>query len=472
MNGDAATGDPAALIDELRGAFLTGALSDDQLADLIAVGDTFEFVTGDELFREGEPADHLWILLVGHIELYRASASETTVIMTMDTPGQWAGGLRAWGDASLGAGYRASGRAASAGHAFRVPSEDLGRLVEEWFPFGKHMINGVYQTIRNLDAMARQRESLVALGTLAAGLAHEINNPAAASLRAVEGLRAEWDSMLSSLVSLAEQSITADQFVAIDALRRGLAEREVSDDGALGRMDREDAIGDWLSQHHVDDPWQLAPAFASAGADPAWFDEVAAVTGSDALSPALGWAASTISAAGLLDELTDTTNRISNLVAAVSSYSQLDRTSLRQVDVHEGIDSTLTMLSQKLRDIRVERAFGDDVVEIGAYGAELNQVWTNLIDNAIDAMDGVGTLRIETRLDGQHVVVDIVDSGGGMPADVQARIFEPFFTTKDVGKGTGLGLDIARRVVVERHNGTIELVREGDETVARIRLPR
>ena len=263
------------LIDELRATFLTGGLTDSQLADLIEVGERLAFATGDELFREGEPAEQLWILLDGHIELYRASSGEISVMMTMETPGQWAGGLRAWGDASLGAGYRASGRAASDGHAFLVPSQDLGRLVEEWFPFGKHMINGVYQTIRNIDAMARQRESLVALGTLAAGLAHEINNPAAAAMRAVEGLRDTCDSMLESLVDLAERSVTAEQFVQIDGSAATLAERDVPDDGAVARMDREDAIGDWLSRKGVENAWQLAPLYAAAGADRAWLDEFA-----------------------------------------------------------------------------------------------------------------------------------------------------------------------------------------------------
>ena len=460
------------LAEELRATFLTGGLTDDQLAELIAVGTTVAFEPDDELFHEGEPADYLWILLEGSIGLYRLAISETSHLMTMTTPGQWAGGLRAWGDASAASGYRASGAGASAGRVFRVPSEDLGRLVEQWFPFGKHMINGVYQTIRNIDAMARQRESLVALGTLAAGLAHEINNPAAAALRAVEGLRDTCDAMMSSLQQLAERSISAEQYVELDRLRRELAERTVADDdGALARMDREEAVGGWLNDHHVDNPWIIAPLLASAGADQEWLDEFGAAVGPDALSVAMRWASTTINANALLGELADSTNRISNLVGAVRSYSQLDRAEVHAVDVHEGIDSTLAMLAPKLGDVTVEREFADDVSPIEAYGAELNQVWTNLIDNAIDAMDGTGTLRLVTRRDGDVVIVEVTDSGTGMSADVQARIFEPFFTTKDVGKGTGLGLDISRRIVVERHHGDITYDSRPGATTAIVRIP-
>ena len=459
------------LADDLRSTFLTGGLTEEQLGELLAAGHEVTFHRGDQLFREGEPADLLWILLEGQIQLVRGSVNETVVLATMSTPGQWAGGLRAWADASSSAGYRATGIAVTDGRSFNVPSEDLGRLVGEWFPFGKHMVMGVYQTVRGIEAAARQRESLVALGTLAAGLAHEINNPAAASLRAVEALGQTCDAMLSSLTSLAEKSVTSEQYVALDRLRRELAERSVLDDSPIATMDREEVIGNWLDGRAVDHAWQIAPLFASVDADRAWFEEVESVVGAAALGPALEWTATTISASTLLSELTDTTSRISHLVEAVKSYSQMDRAALQSIDVHDGIESTLVMLAPKLNDIDVDRAFGTDLPLVEAYAAELNQVWTNLIDNAIDAMAGRGALRLATHRDGDAIVVDITDSGHGMVPEVQERAFEPFFTTKDVGRGTGLGLDISRRIVVERHGGEISFDSEPGATTAHVRLP-
>lgn len=459
------------VVDDLRAAFLTRGLSDQQLGELIAAGKEAPFNRGDELFHEGEPADLLWILLEGQIELVRGSVNQTMVLATMTTPGQWAGGLRAWGDASSSAGYRATGIAVTDGRTFNVPSDDLGRLFGEWFPFGKHIVIGVYQTVRGIEAMARQRESLVALGTLAAGLAHEINNPAAASLRAVAALRGTCDNMLSSLVTLAEHTITAEQYVELDRLRRGLAEPSNADDGAIATMDREEIVGNWLEERGVDQAWQIAPLFASVATDRAWFEECETVVGHAALSPAMQWLASTIEASTLLSELTDTTNRITHLVEAVKSYSQMDRASLQTIDIHDGIESTLVMLAPKLACIEVERSFATDLPPLDAYAAELNQVWTNLIDNAIDAMEGHGTLRVATHADDDSIIVDVIDSGHGMSSDVQKRVFEPFYSTKDVGKGTGLGLDISRRIVVERHGGEITFDSVPGQTTAHVRLP-
>ena len=213
-----------------------------------------------------------------------AASTRRFVLATMSTPGQWAGGLRAWGDASSSAGYRATGIAVTDGRMFNVPSDDLGRLVGEWFPFGKHMVIGVYQTVRGIEAAARQRESLVALGTLAAGLAHEINNPAAASLRAVEGLRAEPATRCSPRSSASPSRRSPPTSTSRSIGCAGSWPNEPSsDDGAVATMDREEAIGSWLEDHGVDDAWQIAPLFASAGADEAWFEECESVVGSDAL---------------------------------------------------------------------------------------------------------------------------------------------------------------------------------------------
>ena len=322
-----------------------------------------------------------------------------------------------------------------------------------------------------MESTARQREALVALGTLAAGLAHEINNPAAAATRAVDSLAVTSDAVVSSLVRLASRGISADRFAGIEALRRDISPPERGAD-PLAAADREDELSVWLSRHDVEEEWLLAPALAAAGIDTAWCDQVAEIVGPDAVAAAIEWIAHSLTVTALLSEVKDATGRISNLVGAVRSYSQLDRAGVQRTDVTEGLESTLAMLAYKLKDITVERDFAGDVPTIEAIPGELNQVWTNLIDNAVDAMDGEGDLRLSARLDDLgNVAVEIEDTGPGMPADVQARAFEPFYTTKDVGRGTGLGLDISRRIIVERHSGEISIDSRPGRTVMRVTLP-
>jgi signal transduction histidine kinase len=457
------------LIDDLRGIFLFKGLSDEELRALIAVGDEVRFESGDVLFHEGEAADFWWVLLAGRVELVRRTRWEESVAGVMDQPGIWAGGFRAWADQ---AGYMATGRGASSGVIFRVPAEALGEWARAWFPFGVHLIEGFFQTVRNMEALSRQREALAALGTLAAGLAHEINNPASAAVRAAGALQDTCDGLMSSLVRLAERSLSAEQFLAIDAMRHELG-GPAAGVSPLELSDREEVLADWLEARRVTAAWDIAPALAAAGADVAWCERAGQVLGDGTLEPGLEWVTSTLSAEVLLSELKEATERVSGLVAAMKSYAQLDRASLQSVDVAEGIDSTLVMLGQKLGDgVTVIRDDAADVPPIEAHPAELNQVWTNIIDNAIDAMDGHGTLRVSTRANPEYVVVEIADTGPGMPAEVQARAFEAFYTTKDVGKGTGLGLDIARRIIVERHHGQITIDSQPGETIIRVQLPR
>jgi signal transduction histidine kinase len=410
--------------DDLRPLPLFTGLGDDQVAALAVAGGIVRIQPGVVLFGEGQAADAWWVLLDGTIELVRHIGREDTVVAKMDVAGRWAGGFRAWDEHGT---YLATGRGGRPGRVFRLPAEVLRDRFAEWFPFGAHLIGGVYHTARSIESTARQRSSLITLGTLAAGLAHELNNPASAATRAAD---------------------------------------------ALAAASREDELQTWLDRRRVPQAWRLAAALAGADADAAWCDRVEAVLPGEDLHPALEWVANAVAVERLLSEVRDSTHRVSELVSAVRSYSQMDRASRQRVQVTDGLENTLVMLGHKLRDgITVVRDYGADLPQIEADPGELNQVWTNLIDNAADAMAGSGTLRVGVRVDSDHLVVEIADSGPGMPAEVAARAFEPFFTTKEVGRGTGLGLDIARRIVVERHEGTIEIDSEPGATVIRVGLP-
>ena len=455
------------LYEELRTLPLFDGMSDEQVAQLVADGEELTFENGDRIFEQGEPADHWYLLLDGSIELMRRIGNAETVLAVMQQRGQWAGGFRAWDEHGV---YMGLGRAAGPGRVFRIGSDRLKAHTEAWFPFAGHMLNGLFGTVRRVEANARQREALVALGTLAAGLAHEINNPASAAVRALDGLKEGCESLFDSLHRLSSESIEATQFVALDELRRELDAAEAPQGVALA--EREDDVTTWLEDRDVDRDWVIAPALAGAGADVGWCDRVGDVLDGAALQAGLDWVASALTTTSLISEAQDSTRRISDLVTAVKSYSQMDRGTVQSVRVTEGLDSTLVMLGHKLRDgISVQREYAEDLPVIDASSGELNQVWTNLIDNAVDAMEGGGTLRVAAYDDGGCVVVEIGDSGPGMPDEVAARAFEPFFTTKEVGKGTGLGLDISRRIVVERHGGEISVDSRPGDTVVRVRLP-
>jgi signal transduction histidine kinase len=459
--------------EELAHIALFDGLTAEQRARLWAAGTEWSFDVGEVAFREGRPADFWWVLLEGSLSLSRRVGHQETELGVMTNPGQWAGGFQAWDAHGV---YLATARAATPGRLLRVPAESLGELAREWFPFGVHLIAGLVNTVRSIEAKARQRESLVALGTLAAGLAHEINNPASAATRAVDALDRATEALGSSLRRLAESGTTPEQFVALDTLRRLVTEAGAELD-PVAAADREEELADWLVRHDVDRDWVIAPPFAAAGADPALLDRVAAGLEPAQLAPALEWMASSLAVDGLLGEIREATHRVSELVGAVRSYSQLDRALVQQTEVTEGLESTLVMLGHKLRGgITVVRDYAPDLPLVEAIPGELNQVWTNLVDNAVDAMAGSGTLWLTVRAAGPEpgagVVVEVADDGPGVPDDVVAHAFEPFFTTKEVGKGTGLGLDISRRIIVERHGGEITLEpRRGGGALVRVRVP-
>jgi len=351
----------------------------------------------------------------------------------------------------------------------------FAQLMHEWFPMAVHLLEGLFFGNKNAQQAIGQRERLLALGSLSAGLTHELNNPAAAAVRATSALRERVAGMRHKLAMIAGGKWDRTSLETLIKLQEEAAER-VPKAVALSPLeasDREDAITDWLEDRGCSEGWMLAPTFVAAGLDVAWLDHVEATVDEGTLEPALRWLNYTVDTELLMNEIEDSTTRISTLVGAAKQYSQLDRAPYQVVDVHELLDSTLLMLSGKFPSgISVVKEYDRSLPQIPAYAAELNQVWTNLIDNAVSAMGQSGRLTVRTGQDREgEVFVEFGDTGPGVPEEIRNRIFEPFFTTKPVGEGTGLGLDISWRIVVKKHHGDLSLESSPGDTRFRVRLP-
>jgi signal transduction histidine kinase len=327
--------------------------------------------------------------------------------------------------------------------------------------------------LRNTDAVVGQRERLLALGKLSAGLTHELNNPAAAAGRAANALRDRIAGMRHKLGMIAEGTLDRTHLQKLVTAQEAFVEkaRSAPELSPIQAADAEDTLADWLDDRGVPGGWELAPVFVAGGLGSSDLDAVAAAAPEGTLEGAVRWLAYTVETESLLREIIDSTHRISALVGAAKQYSQLDRAPHQWSDLHEGLDATLTMLAPKLAGLRVVKQYDRTLPPVPGYPAELNQVWTNIIDNARDAMGGSGTLTVRTARTDDCAVVEIADTGPGIPPQVRKRIFEPFFTTKPVGQGTGLGLDVSYRVVVNRHHGDLRVESEPGHTVFQVRLP-
>jgi signal transduction histidine kinase len=459
--------------DELRTLFLFEGLTNEQLAWLCREGHVEQYEAGP-IFAEGEPAQWCYVLLDGVLVLSRKVGGDDVEVVRSSQRGVYAGAFQAFLGDQVPQLYTASLRVPEPSRLFVMSSVTYTQMIHQWFPMAQHLLEGLFFNFQNAQQIIGQRERLLALGSLSAGLTHELNNPAAAAVSATSALRERVAGMRHKLGTIAAGPYDRVALAALIRLQEDAADR-VPKARALDPIeasDREDAVGDWLDDHGVADAWDLAPVFVQAGLDTGWLDHVAATVDVAYLDGALRWLGYTVETELLMNEIEDSTTRVSTLVAAARQYSQLDRAPHQVINVHDLLDSTLLMLAGKIgKGIRVVKDYDRALPEIPAYAGELNQVWTNLIDNAVSAMDGTGTLTIRTALDRDRVLVEFGDTGPGVPPEISQRIFEPFFTTKPVGEGTGLGLDISWRIVVNKHHGDLRVESVPGDTRFQVWLP-
>ena len=461
--------------EELRSLFLFEGLTDEQLDWLVERGEMRTFDGGAVMSREGAPAASLLVLVDGGVRLSRLVNGEDVVISETTHRGAYGGAVRSYIDGHET--YAGSMTATQASRVFALPAADFRELMTGWFPMAVHLLDGLYVGVRNSEAQVRQREHLASLGTLSANLAHELNNPAAATVRATSQLRSRVAGMRHKLGLMATGSIPPESLHGLVELQERAVEQAAKADRSISPVqlaDLEDEIADRLEELGVAAGYELAAVFAACGLDADWVSSAAGCV--DPAVPglregALRWIAYTLETEALMDEIEDASTRISALVAAVKDYSHMDAATDQEVDLHPGLDSTVVMLGAKLGGVTVVKEYDRALPSVPARPAELNQVWTNLIDNAAAAMGGRGRLVLRTRRDGDDAVVEVADDGPGIPPEVLPRIWEPFFTTKPAGTGSGLGLDNVRRIVDRRHGGTVEVETGTDGTTFRVRLP-
>jgi signal transduction histidine kinase len=484
--------------EELRKLFLFEKLTDDQLTWLCGEG-RVEVVQPGPVYTEGDPATCFYVLLSGTVVLSRLVGGEDIEVGRTSDLGVYGGAFFSYLGDRVPQVYNNSMRVTEPSRFFVLDADRFAWLMNEWYPMAVHLLEGLFFGIKNAQEAIGQRERLLALGSLSAGLTHELNNPASAAVSATAALRERVAGMRRKLALIAESPHRPMALAALVGLQEEAAERvaKAPSLSPLEAADREDALIDWLDERGISGGWELAPVFTQAGLDTAWLDQVAATMEAEgrdagelhaargdprglppkgerggALDGALRWLGYTVETELLMNEIADSVTRISSLVGAAKQYSQLDRAPYQVVDVHELLESTLAMLAGKIGDgVTVVRDYQPGLPRIPAYPSELNQVWTNLIDNAVTAMDGHGTLTVRTALEPDRLLVEFADTGPGIPDDIRDRIFEPFFTTKPVGQGTGLGLDISWRIVVNRHHGDLRAESVPGDTRLQVRLP-
>ncbi len=440
-------------------------LPDDQLSWFISQSQELVLKPDDIYAHEGDPADAMFVVLDGQLEVRGELGGELVTIA--HKPGSVTGVL----PFSRMKQFPLTGRALTSSRVLRFPASLFPDLVQKMPELAGRLVAVMSDRVRESTRIEQQRDRLAALGKLSAGLAHELNNPASAAKRAASQLRASLKQIKNASQELGTRDLTAAQKAEIEKVENWLLQTNEPPLDVLTVSTLEDQLEAVLSSHGQNDLWQLAANLARKGARPELLVSLFASIDPDTARAALFRISASLEVAGLLNEIENSASRISDLVHAIKEYTYMDQAPVQNVDVVKSLETTLTILNHKLkRGVEVEREYQPLPLLVDSFGSELNQVWTNIIDNAIDAMHGQGKLRVRTYRDDTCVVVEIGDNGPGIPSDIQPHIFEPFFTTKGIGEGTGLGLDTAQRIV-KKHRGSIQVSSQPGDTRFQILLP-